>query len=121
MSEHNIQNWLARLTETAKNNDFEKHMDLISENLASYNKASGQQQNYYDWRDQRKNAFQSGILENLSYDKLSIKNIGLRRLSFRVEETITTNGDIQTTTDKVVILEHEEDEQWRMVEEIIKH
>lgn len=121
MSKLNIQNWLSQLSETAKNNDFESHMNLVSENFASYNKVSGQEQNYIDWRTQRKNVFQSGTLENLHYDKLSIKNVGLRRLSFRVEETlIKSSNDDSNTISKEIILEHENDQQWRMVEETIK-
>lgn len=120
MSKLNIQNWLSKLSETVKNNDFENHMALFSENLASYDKANGISQNYYNWRNQRQTEFQSGLLKNISYDKLSIKNIGLRRLTFRIEETLIDSRNAQNTISKEIILEHEHDEQWRMVEETIK-
>lgn len=120
MSKLNIQKWLSDLSETAKNHDFTKHMDLISKNISTYGMPNGKVLNYEDWQSRRKNELQSGLLKNLRYDKMCIKNIGLKRLIFKVEEIMDSlNGD-HVIIHKDIILEHESDDKWRMVEESIK-
>lgn len=119
MSELNIQNWLSKLSETVKSNDFENHIDLISENIATYGMPNGKTLNFFDWQLKRKNELQSGLLKNLSYDKLVIKNLGLRRLKFSIEETLDGKNGEHVVINKEVLLEHEQDAKWRMVEETI--
>lgn len=120
MSKHDIQKWLSNLSETAKNHDFEKHMDLISKSIATYGMPNGEVLNYIGWQRRRKNEMQSGLLKNLSYDKLCIKNIGLHRLIFKIEEIMDgLNGD-HITIHKEIILQLEDDDKWRMIEENIK-
>jgi len=119
MSEIDIQKWLSDLTETAKNHDFEKHMDLISENITTYGMPSGETLHYSGWQMRRKNELQSGLLKNLSYDKLVIKNLGLRRLKFNIEETLDGENGEHVVIHKEVLLEQEQDAKWRMVEETI--
>lgn len=120
MSEVDIRQWLTRVTETVKAKDLEKHMDLVSENVVVYGLPSGKTLNYADWRNRRQSEFKRGLIKNLSYEKMSIKNIGLRRLTFRIEEIMDgMNGDM-CIVKKEVILEQEADKKWRVVEENIK-
>jgi len=120
MSKLNIEKWLSDLSETAKNHDFKKHMDLISKNISTYGMPNGKTLDYEGWQTRRKNELRSGLLKNLRYDKLYIKNIGLSRLTFKVEEIMDSlNGD-HIVIHKNVILEQENDNKWRMVEENIK-
>ena len=95
-------------------------MNLVSENVVVYGLPDGKTLNYADWRKRRKNEFQRGLLKNIAYDKLSIKTIGLRRLIFNIEEVMdAANGDL-AIINKTVIIENEQDKQWRVVEETIK-
>lgn len=120
MSELDIQKWLSDLSETVKSRDVKKHMDLISQSITTYGMPNGQVLHYSGWHMRRKHELESGLLKSLSYDKLSIKNMALRRLKFVIEETMDgTNGD-HIVINKEIILEHEQDAQWRMVEETIK-
>jgi hypothetical protein len=120
MSELDIKKWLSNISETVKARDLEGHMDLVSENVAVYGLPSGKTLSYADWRERRKSEFKRNLIKNLNYDKLSIKNIGLRRLTFRIEEIMDgTNGDL-AIIQKEIILEQEKDQKWRVVEETIK-
>lgn len=120
MSELDIKKWLSNISETVKARDLEGHMDLVSENVAVYGLPSGKTLCYADWRERRKSEFKRNLIKNLNYDKLSIKNIGLRRLTFRIEEIMDgTNGDL-AIIQKEIILEQEKDQKWRVVEETIK-
>ena len=120
MSELDIQKWLSNITETVKARDLHKHMDLVSENVVIYGMPSGNTLNYADWYSRRKSEFERGVLKDLTYHNLNIRNFGLRRLIFDIEEIMDgANGDM-AVINKQVILEQEQDEQWRVVEETIK-
>jgi len=121
MSELDIRKWLSNIAETAKEKDLKKHMELVSENVVVYGMPSGKTLSYADWYNRRKSEFQRNLIKTLSYDKLKVKTYGLRRLIFDIEEIMDgTNGDM-AIINKQVILEQEQDEQWRVVEETIKN
>jgi len=120
MSELDIRKWLSNIAETVASKDLDKHMDLISENVMVYGMPSGKILNYADWRKRRESEFKRNLIKNLAYENLQIKNFGLRRLIFTIQEIIDgTNADM-AIINKQVILEQEQDEKWRVVEETIK-
>ena len=121
MSELDIRKWLSNISESVNHKDLERHMDLVSENVAIYGMPSGQTLSYADWYARRKSEFRRNILKSLTYNNLKIKTIGLRRLIFDVEEVMEgSNGDI-AIINKQIILEQDLDEAWRVVEETIKN
>lgn len=121
MSELDIRKWLSNITETVKAKDLAKHMDLVSENVAVYGLPGGKTLSYADWYTRRQNEFNRGLLKNLSYEKLQIKTIGLRRLIFNIEELMdASNGDL-VIIDKSITIESEQDNKWRVVEENINN
>lgn len=120
MSELDIKKWLSTVCETVKNKDLDKHMDLVSENVMVYGLPNGQTLTYEDWKKRRKSEFQRNLIKNLAYEKLKIKNIGLRRLIFNIEEIIdATNNDL-LIVNKNITIEYEQDNHWRVVEENIQ-
>ena len=120
MSELDIKKWLSNVTKTVKERNLQKHMDLVSENVVIYGMPKGNTLNYADWYARRKSEFERGVLKDLTYHNLQVKNFGLRRLIFSIEEIMDgTNGDM-AVINKQIILEQEQDEQWRVVEETIK-
>lgn len=121
MSENDIRKWLSNITESIQSKDLEKHMSLVSENVMVYGMPKGKTLNYADWRKRRKSEFQRELIKEIAYDNLKIKNIGLRRLIFDVDEIMDgTNGDL-AFIQKQIVLEEEQDNQWRVVEEKIKN
>ena len=121
MSENDIRKWLSNITTTVKTKDLQKHMDLVSENVVVYGMPSGKVLSYADWRSRRKSEFQRNLINSVVYNNLKIKTIGLRRLIFDVEEIMDgTNGDM-AIINKQIILEEEQDNKWRVVEETIKN
>lgn len=121
MSELDIRKWLSNITETVKAKDLQKHMDLVSENVVIYGMPGGNTLNYADWYNRRKSEFNRSILKDLTYNNLKIKNFGLRRLIFNIEEIMDGNNGDMAIINKQVILEQEQDEQWRVVEETINN
>ncbi len=120
MSELDIRKWLSNITETVKTKDLQKHMELVSKNVVIYGMPKGKTLNYANWYNRRKSEFERSTLKDLTYNNLKIKNFGLRRLIFDIEEIMDgSNGDM-AIINKQVILEQEQDGQWRVVEETIK-
>ena len=120
MSENDIRKWLSSITETVEARDLEKHMDLVSENVAIYGMPSGKTLNYADWRGRRKNEFKRGLLNSLTYNNLKIKTIGLRRLIFDIEEVMDGAKGDMAIINKQIILEQDLDDKWLVVEEVVK-
>ncbi|MDH5395232.1 MAG: hypothetical protein OEW97_03085 [Gammaproteobacteria bacterium] len=120
MSELDIKKWLSTVCETVKNKDLDNHMNLVSEKVMVYGLPNGQTLTYEDWKKRRKSEFQRNLIKNLAYEKLKIKNIGLRRLIFNIEEIMdATNNDL-LIVNKNITIEYEPDNQWRVVEENIQ-
>ena len=119
MSELDIRKWLSNVAETVASKDLDKHMDLISENVMVYGMPSGKTLNYADWRKRRESEFKRNLIKNLAYDNLQIKNFGLRRLIFTIQEIIDGTNKDMAIINKQVVLEQEQDQKWRVVEESI--
>lgn len=120
MSELDIRKWLSNIAETVASKDLDKHMDLISENVMVYGMPSGKTLNYEDWRKRRESEFKRDLIKKLAYDNLQIKNFGLRRLIFTIQEIIDGTNKDMAIINKQVVLEQEQDQKWRVVEETIK-
>jgi hypothetical protein len=121
MSELDIKKWLSNITETIKSKDLKKHMELVSKDVVIYGLPNGKTLNYADWKKRRKNEFKHDLINSIKYDKLSVKNFGLRRLTFKIEEITDGANNALLVVNKEIILEQEDDNQWRVVEETIKN
>ena len=121
MSELDIRKWLSNVSASIAEKDIDKHMSLVSESVAIYGMPDGNVLNYADWKKRRQSEFKRDLLKSLTYDKLQIKNIGLRRIKFNVVETMCSNTKDVVIINKDIILENEPDNQWRVVEETIQN
>jgi hypothetical protein len=119
MSQELILNWLKRVSESVKNRDLDAHMALVSKNVRIYGIPNQEILGYRDWYQRRRNEFKNDRLASLSYKNLSIRTITLRRLGFSITELMQATNGQQIKIDKDIMLEQEEDKQWRVVEETI--
>ena len=119
MSQELILNWLSELSESVKDRDLERHMALVSKKVQVYGLPSEKIVDYRGWLRRRKSEFKRNILSGISYKDLSIKTITLRRLGFQITETMLAHNGQQVIIQKEIMLEMEEDNNWRVVEETI--
>ncbi len=120
MSQELILNWLNQLSESVKNRDIDSHMALVSRNVQVYGLPNQDDPvDYNGWLQRRRSEFSRNILDKLSYAKLKIKTITLRRVGFDVQETMQATDGKLITIEKNILLEQEDDQQWRVVEETI--
>ena len=121
MSQEVILKWLNRMSESVKKRDLDAHMGLVSKKVLVYGIPNQESLGYYDWKRRRRNEFYQNLLANLTYSDLNIKTITLRRLGFEVTETMQAITGQRIHIDKEIIIEQEADNEWRVVEETIKH
>ena len=121
MSQELILNWLNRMTESVKKRDLDAHMALVSKKVLVYGIPEQASLGYYDWKRRRRNEFYKNRLASLTYSDLNIMTITMRRLGFQITETMQATTGQGVLIDKEIILEQEADNEWRVVEETIKH
>jgi hypothetical protein len=108
------------MTNSIASQDLERHMALVSRHVQVYGVPGHSSLNYEQWLARRRNELHNKLLAGLSYKLVNIKNQGLRRIAFRVEETMTARNGKAVWLMKDIILELEQDEKWRVVEEKIR-
>jgi len=115
-----IYHWQEAMSKTIGNRDLPGHMELISKKVEVFGNPSKEHINYAGWYKRRKNEFEKGSVICVSYANTRIKTITLRRIIFNVNESIVgTDGRI-IMLNQDVILEREDDDQWRLVEQTIR-
>ena len=119
MAKHIAEDWLNALSDSVKNKDINAHMRLVSKSVHVYGIPNVDTLNYQDWLYRRDNEFLNNKLLSLTYKIIRIKNDQLRRLGFEVEEQMAATDGNTVIISKDILLEREEDENWRVVEEKI--
>ena len=119
MSQQVILNWLDRLSDSVKKRDLDGHMGLVSKKVLVYGVPDQESLGYYDWKRRRRNEFYKNRLASLTYSELTIKTITLQRLGFQITEVMQATTGQKVQIEKEIILEHESDNEWRVVEETI--
>ena len=117
---HIIDNWLEAISHSIAKRDLPAHMELISKKVEVFGNPSKENINYTGWYKRRKNEFEKQNVVCVSYANTKIKTITQRRIIFNVNESIVgTDGRI-ITLNQDVILEREDDDRWRCVEQNIR-
>jgi len=119
MAQHIAEDWLNALSDSVQNKDINAHMQLVSKNVQVYGIPNMDTLNYQQWLYRRDNEFLNNKLLSLKYKIIRIKNDQLRRLGFEVEEQMIAADGNAVIISKDILLEREEDENWRVVEEKI--
>ncbi len=115
-----IDKWLEAMSRSIAQRDLPAHMELISKKVEVFGNPSKENINYTGWYKRRKNEFEKQNVVCVSYANIKIKTITQRRIIFNVNESIAgTDGRI-ITLNQDVILEREDDDQWRIVEQNIR-
>jgi len=115
-----IYKWQEAMSRTIGARDLSNHMELISKKVEVFGNPSKEHINYAGWYKRRNNEFEKQSVICISYANTRIKTITQRRIIFNVNESIVgTDGRI-ITLNQDVILEREDDDKWRLVEQSIR-
>lgn len=116
-----VRLWLDKITHSVATRDLDAHMGLVSRKVQVYGVPNNDVIDYAGWERRRRNEFSKGLLTRLSYSEPQMKVIGLRRIIFAIDEKMYGHDGRQVMITKDIVLEREDDEQWRVVEEQIRN
>jgi len=115
-----IYKWQEAMSSTIGERNLPAHMELISKKVEVFGNPSKEHINYAGWYKRRKNEFENQTVICVSYANTQIRTITLRRIIFNVNESIVGIDGRIITLNQDVVLEREDDEQWRLVEQNIR-
>jgi len=119
MATNIAEDWLSAVSDSVKNKNINEHMKLVSKHVHVYGIPGVESINYQQWLYRRHNEFLQNRLLSLKYKIIRIKNDQQRRLGFEVEEQMMATDGRAIIISKDILLEREEDDNWRVVEEKI--
>ncbi len=117
MSEHIAQQWLDAAATTTNAKNFTAHMDLISKRVNLVGVPGFENIGYDAWAAQCKHEFEQRILKSVRYDGLKLVAATATRVLFKTFETVEGNDGTINAQGIEVLLEKEDDGQWRLVQE----
>lgn len=115
-----VRLWLDKIAHSVATRDLDAHMGLVSRKVQVYGVPGNDVIDYRGWEVRRRNEFSKGLLMRLAYGEPQMKVAGLRRIIFAIEEKMYAHDGRQILINKDIVLECEDDEQWRVVEETIR-
>jgi len=119
MSETIAKNWLENASITASNKDHVAHMNLISKKVSLQGVPGYENIGYEDWAAQTKHEFENDVLKSVSYKGFKPLTSTLTHIMFKTFETVEANDGTINAQGVEMLLEKEEDGQWRLVQERI--
>ena len=117
MSEVIAQQWLTDAATTATNKDFAAHMNLISKRVSLTGVPGFESIGYDDWAAQCQHEFENNELKSVRYEGLKLAASTDARVMFKTFETVEATDGTVNAQGIEVLLEKEDDGQWRLVQE----
>jgi len=119
LAEHAMMAWCLGMSDSVKFTDVEQHMSYVSRRVKVYGIPSKEVIDYRDWAARRKYEFNNGEILALNYQKNRLISCTPRRIRFSTIETTVAKDGKMLLLSKNIILEHENDGIWRVVEELV--
>jgi len=119
MSETIAQQWLQNATSTAADKNHIAHMNLISKKVSLQGVPGYENIGYEDWAAQTRHEFENNILKSVSYRGFKLLKATNTHIMFKTFETVQANDGTSNAQGIEILLEKEDDGQWRLVQERI--
>lgn len=113
-----VQSWLTDIVDTASTRDHAGHMSLISKKIKLVGVPGFESIGFDDWSNQCKHEFETGLIKDIQYQGIKIKENNGARIMFITHETIIANDGTQKQQAIECLLENEENV-WRLTEQRI--
>lgn len=117
MSHSTAQTWLDECARTANALDHQQHMNLISQRISLTGVPGFDEIGYDDWSAQCKHEFDNKLLKKVGYNGLKIVVDTPKRIMFRTFETVEGVDGTVNAQGVEMLIEQEEDGQWRLIQE----
>lgn len=119
MSQAIAQQWLDDAATTAAIKNHSQHMNLISKRVSLQGVPGFESIDYDAWSAQTKYEFENNILKSVTYSGLKLIKSTSSHIMFKTFETVEANDKTINAQGIEVLLEKENDGEWRLVQERI--
>ncbi|MCW8936231.1 MAG: hypothetical protein OQK98_16075 [Gammaproteobacteria bacterium] len=119
MSEEIAKQWLEKAVTTAADKDHAAHMNLISKKVTLRGVPGYENIGYDDWSAQTLHEFEDNILKSISYKGYKPLISTLTHIMFKTFEIVEANDGKVNAQGIEILLEKEDDAEWRLVQERI--
>lgn len=119
MANEIAEKWLADSARTASARDYDAHMNLISKKVSLTGVPGFEVIDYDAWAAQCKHEFENNLIRSVRYDGLRMVAETPKRIMFRTFETVEASDGTVNAQGIEVLIEEEEDGQWRLMQERI--
>jgi ketosteroid isomerase-like protein len=117
MSAEVARAWMDAVERSARERDYEAHMDLVSRRVQVFGTPGFDVIDYDNWARQSRHEFDAGILAAVSYLGLKVIVSQPERVMFRTVERVEATDGTVHEHGLEALLEREPDGQWRVVQE----
>ena len=117
MSEAIAKQWLENAVTTAANKDHVAHMSYISKKVSLQGVPGYANIGYEEWAAQTKHEFEGNIIKSVRYQGLKLLTATNTHIMFKTFETVEANDGTVNAQGIEMLLEKEEDGEWRLVQE----
>lgn len=120
LAEQTVRSWFMNMSGSVQSRDIDQHMQHVSKKVNVYGMPSKAVIRYKEWKSRRHNEIKNKELLALNYQGIRIISCSTKRITFNTSETLVGKGGKMVIIDKNIIIEHEDDGTWRVVEESVK-
>lgn len=107
------------LIELSLNKDLDAHLNLISKKVNLTGVPGFENIGYDDWANQCKHEFDNNLIKQISYAGFKLRVNTDTSIMFKTHETVEASDNSINAQGIEVIIEKEDDNQWRVVQERI--
>lgn len=113
------EKWMDDSALTATNKDFDGHFALISKQVRVTGMPGFESISYDDWARASKKDFEDKVLDSVSYEGLKMSAHNDKQIMFKTLENVHVNDGTKKTHGVEIVLQLEEDDVWRVIQERI--
>jgi len=111
--------FLDNLAGSANRGDYDAHMNLISRDVTLHGVPGFDVIGYDDWARQCKHEFENGLLKSVGYSGMKVLVSKPNRIMFKTIETVKGSDGTENQMGIEIVIEQENDGQWRITQERI--
>ena len=119
MSEQIARQWLHAAAESANQKDHAAHMALISRRVSLHGVPGYEHLDYDDWSAQTAHEFSNNLLKSVRYEGFKLITATEKNIMFKTFETVEGTDGTVNAQGIELLLEKEDDGQWRLIQERI--
>jgi hypothetical protein len=119
LAEQTIRTWFSNMSSSVRARDMAQHLLNVSKRINVYGMPSKAVIKFKEWQARRQFELSNDELIALNYQGIRIISSSNKRITFNTNETMVGKDGKMVIIDKNIIIEHEEDGTWRVVEESV--